>query len=235
MSALTRFCLRLCAVEVIATDAVLASALGGRVYDSEMGAVEQTEPMPLVIVHSETSGGEARSSQNGGPPFDDTVDLVFEIICAAQAVDEAGNPGLFVPATTRELEAALDVIEHRVTQALAYSETPLARAMRRHVLVRILKSHSDRFASDDAGGRLASRLLTLTCQTREVEDEVYIKADELPGGTFARLPEPLRSIAPLFPEGSSAHTTMTIVASQLLQAEAGPEFTGADFAVTPTV
>lgn len=233
MSALLRFCLRVAAVEILRADPVIAAATSGRVYDSKMGDIDPGQPLPAIIVHSEGMHGTAFSANNGGPPFNAQSELVFEITHIAKA-EQNDEPGLFLPETDRELEAAIELLEWRISDALAFAETPLALAVRRLVLKRIREVSSERFSSDDVGVRLATRFVTLTVEFHDEESIAWHPDDELPTGDFASLPDPLRSIAPLFPAGSSARETFLLVANRLPAPAAGDEFTGADITVTPT-
>jgi hypothetical protein len=230
MSALVRLCLRIAAVEVLRADPVIYAATGGNVFDSEMGAIDSEKPLPIIIVQSEGSGGIAWSDNNGGPPFNTKTDLVFEIIHIAKG-EQDGAAGLFLPATDRELEAAIDLLEWRIPEALAFAETPLALSFRKLVLKRIHEAHSERFASDDIGLRLASRMLTLRVELQEEESRVWHPDDALPTGEFASLPDPLRTIAPLFAVGSSARGTLALVAAQLAAPAYGDKFEGMDIEV----
>lgn len=232
MSALLRFCLRIAAVEILRADPVIAAATGDRIFDSEMGGIDPTQPLPIIIVHTEGMTGEAYSANNGGPSFDAKCELVFELAHVAR-VEQDGEAGLFFPSTTRELEAALDLLEWRIGEALAFAETDLATAFRRLVLKRILDVRSERFSSDDVGVRLASRFLAFTVEFHDEESQAWHPDDELPEGEFSSLPEPLRSIAPLFSVGSSARETFALVSAQLAPPTTSEAFDGANMTVSP--
>ena len=235
MSAIVRLCLRICAVELLRADPAIAAATAGgsRVFDSEMGAIDGEKPLPIIIVNSENDAGEAWEAINGGPPFDTKINLVFEIAHVAKG-EQNGEPGLFFPVTDRELEAAIDFIEWRIEEALAFSETPLGLAFCGKVLKRITHRSSDRFSSDDPGVRLASRVLTLSIETHEADQEVWLPGDTLPAGEFASLPEPLRSMASLFPAGSSARETLELVAQKIAAPAASDLFEAIDLTTDPT-
>lgn len=227
MSALVRFALRLAAIEVLQADPVIAAATGGRVFDSEMADIDPDLLLPVIIVHTESQSGEGWSENNGGPPFRGAVSIVFEIAHVAKA-DQDGEPVLFRPETTRELEAALDLLEWRIIEAIAFSETNLAKMLRSKVLKRIRAMSSERFASDDIGTRVAARLLTLTVEIFDTEGEVFHPDDELPAGPYRTLPEPLRSFAPHFASGSSARAALDLVAGQLPEPAASDAFDQTD-------
>jgi hypothetical protein len=76
---LVRTALRLCAVAAL-QDVTIAQ---GRVYDSRIGDIQPEtfleDAKPTVIVLTDGDAGEQLSHQNGGPPFDRMVDLVFEL------------------------------------------------------------------------------------------------------------------------------------------------------------
>lgn len=214
MSAIIRLATRLAVVEALLADPVIAEATQGRVFDSEIGAIDPEQVLPVIIVHTETERGEALSVNNGGPPFDMDLDLVFEIAHVARG-EQDGEAAIFRPETSRELEASLDLLESRIAETLAFSEEKMASALRRFCLKRIVSVQSERFASDDIGVRIASRFMTLTVKIFDPEDEIFHPLDPLPVGEFSRLPEPLRSLAPLFPAGSSARETLRLVNNAL--------------------
>lgn len=229
MSAFARLGLRLAAVEVLRADPFVLAATGGKVLDSQSGATEPA-PLPIILVHTETMEGQAWSANNGGPPFNASCDIVFEITHVASDENE-DDVVLYRPVTTAELEAGLDLLEGRIPRVLAFAEGALAVAMRRTVLKRITALHSERF-EDDQGVRRASRLLRLTCDL--VEDQEDDPADALPTGPFAALPEPLRSLAPLLPAGSSGRSVLEQAAAALPgPGDAEAMLAGVDMTIRP--
>jgi hypothetical protein len=206
---LARTALRLAAVEALNSDPVIAALCDGRVYDSRVTDFDHTERVPVIIVTTDDDQGEAYSANNGGEPFDLTVDLVLEIAMMATAIDDAGDAvGLGSPATDRELEAVLDLLEERAVTILTVPETAAARLVRA-VTRRVTRKKSSRFATDETGEKLAIRLTTLS---------VALKGDDyvtVPTGPFAALPDPLRTVCAAMPAGSSALATCQLLAAAM--------------------
>lgn len=233
MSAAARLGLRLAAVQMLREDAFVLAATGGQVLDSQSGATEPAEK-PIVLVHTESTDGKAWSDNNGGPPFALDCDVIFEITHVA-SIENDGEVVLYRPVTTAELEAGLDLLEWRIPIVLAFADTALGAACRRNVLKRVTAYQSERF-EDDEGVKRASRLLRLTCELVEDDETVIHPDDPAPIGPFAALPEPLRSLAPLFPDGSSGHSVLVQAAAALAAASqppADPAFTGMDMLIRP--
>lgn len=228
MSAFARLGLRLAAVEVLREDPFVLAATGGMVLDSQSGATAPA-PLPIVLVHTESMEGEAWSANNGGPPFNASCDILFEITHVASAEND-DEVVLYRPVTTAELEAGLDLLEGRIPRVLAFAESALAVAMRRTVLKRITALHSERF-EDEQGVRRASRLLRLTCDL--VEDEDDDPTADLPTGPFAALPQPLRTLAPLLPVGSSSRSVIEQAAAALPAPTEDPLLAGIDMTIRP--
>ena len=243
MSALVRMALRLAAIELLNTDPVISAVAGGRIYDSEMSEIHfADDPVPVIIVHTEKTQGAAYSANNGGPPFDIDCEIAFEIANVASAKNDDGSFDIFRPVTNAEMEAGIDLIESRIPEVLALSESALGIGFRKHVLKRMTGFESDRFETDDAGIRIASRLLKIGCQIHIEQPQAYYGtipavpgpgiapapgSDALPSGFFANLPEPLRSIAPLMgPEGYGAKI-LEMIAAKLPAAGHDPAFLGA--------
>jgi predicted nucleic acid-binding protein len=220
---LARTALRLAAVEALTTDAVIAALCDKRVYDSRLTDFDREEPVPVLIVTTDDDQGEAYS-QNGGPPFDTTVELSIEIAMKAVAVDDQNQVvGIGSPATDRELEASLDLLEERAVAVLA------TNALVRKVTRRVTRKKSVRFVTDDVGEKLAVRFVTLTAALKGEERHAL----DLPTGPFARLPDPLRTVCVAMPEGSSARATCQMIFDALPPLAAEP-FTGANLALQPS-
>ena len=210
MSAAARLGLRLAAVQMLREDAFVLAATGGQVLDSSSGATEPAA-LPIILVHTESTEGEAWGANNGGPPFNLSCDIVFEITHVASA-DNEGEVVLYRPVTTAELEAGLDLLEWRIPSVLAHADTPLGVVCRRNLLKRVTGYHSERF-EDDEGVRRASRLLRLTCDL--AEDDEDDPAAPVPTGPFAALPPALRALAPLLPAGSAGRQVLDQAAAAL--------------------
>ena len=231
MSALARLGLRVAAVQMLREDPIVARATGGRVLDSASGEIEASA-CPQVLLHTESTEGEAWSQNNGGPPFDLSCDLVCEITFVASAANDTGEAVLFRPVTTAEMEAALDLIELRIPEVLAFAETPIGLAMRRSVLKRLRSYQSERFEDDD-GVKRASRLLRHSCELKTDEASVRHPAAPDPSGPFATLPQPLRGLAPLLPAGSAGRDVLLQLAAAMPADPAGEAFAGAAITIRP--
>ena len=209
---LARTALRLAAVEALNADAVIAAACSGRVYDSLIGAFQSNDPVPVIVVATEDDNGVAWSANNGGAPFDQTVDLTLEItVCTF--VPDSDAIDIYVPATTRESELLIDLLEFRAVEALTAGDTPQAKLLRKAVTRRVESYRSIRYASEDAGLKLARRLVTLSAKLKG-DDGPATPFDESTG-PFAALPDPLRTIAASMPAGSSGLATCEALVAKL--------------------
>ena len=97
--------LRLGVIEALRLDPVIAGLVGERVLDSRMSAYSDGEPVPVIAVYTEEDNGEAWSANNGGPPFNTTVDLVIEFMFQIRALADDGTPLIGIATTDRETEA----------------------------------------------------------------------------------------------------------------------------------
>ena len=190
----------------------------GRVYDSrispEQPDVFSEDAKPTVIVLTDSDEGDALSDQNGGPPFRRQIDLVLDLgmVCAEKADADADGYLIGYPDTDARLEASLDVLQTQIFRHLSASNDPLPLFFQN--FVRAWKQSSHRQVEDDAAVKLARRLVTLTC---EVNDDIY---DVLAPGAVVPtglniLPEPLRTVALLMPEGSAGADTCVAIAAAL--------------------
>lgn len=170
MSALARTALRLAGIAALNADPVLTAVCPpSRVFDSRIAVFNETEPVPVIVVLTEEMEGDAYDDTGGGPPFDDKVDLVVEIairaIVATDGQDDA-TPVIGVPETDSEMEATLDMLEHRALEALTVADTAQSLLVRQAVLRRADKQKSQRFVDDATGAKLAIRQLTLTASLK---------------------------------------------------------------------
>lgn len=229
---LARTALRLAAVQIIkGIKDARPTVAEGRVYDSRLSP-EQPETFaedarPTVIVFSDGDEGDALSDQNGGPPFRRMVDLVFDIgmVCRERADDDEGGYLIGYPDTDARLEASIDVLQAQIVRQIAYSAEPLAIWFQSHV--RIWKQESHRQVEDAASVKLARRVLTLTC---ELGDDEFVPNVDATG--WDRLPDPLRTVAALMPEGSAGADACAAIAAQLGALGSGAAtFTGVDMTV----
>ena len=229
---LIRTALRFQAIEVLNADPVIDGLVRGRVYDSRIGVFDHREPVPVIVVTTEETKGEAWDRQNGGMPFRTSCDLVVEIAMNVVAGPEDQQVLGYV-ATDSELEAFLDLIEERTIQALAAGDTSQAVLLREHVVRRFGKIASQRFATDQTGEKLAIHLLTLTVDLCDPPaDDIF----DPPTGEFAALPEPLRTLAPHFLPGLGPRETCTLLAGKLpapTPPPGVPPFAGVDLVLVP--
>lgn len=229
---LARTALRLQAIEALNAEPVICALVQGRCFDSRIGAIDHREPVPVILVTTEETKGDAWERQNGGGTFAQSCDLVLEV--AMNLVEGADDDlTIGVVSTDRELEACLDLIEEHAILALTDAPSSAAKLLRTNVVRRVSKFASARFATDQTGEKLAIRLLTLTVElfTYEPDDPF-----DLIEGPFAALPEPLRTIAAALPAGSARETCAQLAARLTAPAPPPlPGFTGADLVFAPQV
>ena len=223
---LARTALRLQAIEALNSDPVIDALVQGRIYDSRIADFDHRELVPVIILTTEEDDAEAWSKNNGGAPFNHVCDLVLEIAMNAIATDDTGTvilqsgaPVIGSPATDRQLEAYLDLIEERAVDILTVGETPAALLLCEAVTRRVPKVKSSRFATDQTGEKLAVRLVTLRV---EIKGEDPRDVRDALTGPFAALPDPLRTVAQNLPAGSSALKTCTMLAGALSRDAAEP-------------
>lgn len=190
---------------------------GRRIYDSRIAPEEpdvfSEEAKPIAIVLTDGDNGDALSEQNGGPPFERKIDLVFDLgmVCREKADDDADGYIVGYPDTDARLEASLDTLQTQIIRQLTSGSDPLAIFFQR--FVRIWKQESHRQVEDEAAMKMARRLWTLTCQLNDDIYELY-PLGGAPSG-FDVLPEPLRTVASLMPQGSSGADICAAVAVAL--------------------
>ncbi|MBR0871198.1 hypothetical protein JQ633_12575 [Bradyrhizobium tropiciagri] len=218
---LARTALRLCTTAALkgAADARPTIAQN-RVYDSRMDDLNPenyvADAKAAVIVFTDADEGDALSRQNGGSPFRRMIDLVIEIgMVQALAQEGDGGPAYIVgyPDTDKRLEASLDYLEFQIVRRLSYDPAPLSVLFRS--FARIVKYACHRQVLNDAGVKVAARILTLTCDTKDDQVVVYNQAQtaSLPTGLEV-LPEPLLRVAKAMPDGSSeADVCMALAAA----------------------
>jgi hypothetical protein len=221
---LARTALRLAVSRDLLADPVIGALCPGRVFDSIMDPPDSKEFRPIITITTEDDDGEAFDKQNGGVPFDQTCDLVLEIAMAARGEKEDDDP--LIPVTDRELEAMLDLVEHRAVEVVTVGEGP---ALTRKVSRRVPKYKSSRFPDNENGLRLAVRVVTLSVELKG-EDQLDVR--DVPTGPFANLPDPLRTVCKALPSGSSGHLVCEMISSAL--PPVGVEFfEGGDFTMNP--
>lgn len=224
---LARTALRLAVVQALTADVVIAGLCGPRIYDSRIGELDSAEPVPVLVILTEDASGSAYSENNGGPPFEQRCDLVFEMSLRLLATVD-GQAGIMLVETDREAEALLDLIEDRAIETVTVGATPQARLIREVVTRKATEFKSVRFSSDETGVKLAVRVVHLTMQLTGDDPEIA------GAGSFALLPEPLRSVAESLPIGSSARDTCLRLVSALAgTAPADTPFLAAGITVAP--
>lgn len=227
---LARTALRLATINALqgADAASGPTAAQNRVYDSLIGDLDpETFPdhaKPTIIVLTDSDEGDELSRQNGGPPFRRDIDLVFELGMIEKVRDDQGFD-LVYPQTDAQLEAALDVLEFQIAQRLGYDPDPSCALFRR--FFRPIKRECHRQVMDDAGMKIACRLLTWTVNT--TDDQVRVFNDPnaaIPTGLDA-LPDPLKTIAKALPSGSSGAQIVATIAAAVAPLKA-PQLEGFD-------
>jgi len=222
---LARTALRLAVSRDLLADPVIAGLCPGRVFDSIMDPPSSEKFRPIITITTEDDDGEAFDKQNGGVPFNQTCDLVLEIAMAARGEKPDDDP--LIPVTDRELEAMLDLVEHRVVEVITVGEGP---ALTRKVSRRVPKYKSSRFPDNENGLRLAVRVVTLSV---ELKGEDQLDITDVPTGPFANLPDPLRAVCRALPSGSSGHQVCQMISNAL--PPVGVEFfEGGDLTINPS-
>ncbi len=179
---------------------------GAFVYDSEFGAVSEhalDSRTPLIAVwtdEDEQSSENQDALDDHGPTR--TVTLVIEIV-----VPQLLEGGAYTPALSDfETEAHVGLVGQQIEIAVRRSRQagPL-----RHVLVRVAGVKSEAIRDADTLERLAHRRIEIECVVRN--------GDTLAGTGegIDRLPEPLRSVARTFPDGSPRAELMIMFAKVL--------------------
>lgn len=230
---LARTALRLAAINSLqGADASSGPTIANnRVYDSRITDFQPEsfadDAKPTVIVLTDEDEGEQLSRQNGGPPFHRLIDLVFEI-GIVQAQKDGTDFVVGYPDTDARHEAALDVLEFQIARRLGYD--PDSSAILFRSFVRPKKRDCHRQVLDDAGVKIACRILTWTCEVNDDQVVIYNSAGVVPSG-LAALPEPLRSVAAAMPAGSSGADVCNAIIAALSPLTVGP-LTGVDFTVS---
>lgn len=233
---IARTALRLAAVQSLTGTAGARPTIAeGRVYDSRLSPEQPDvfgdDAKPTIIILADGDEGDALSDQNGGPPFHRRIDLVFDIgmICREKADDDADGYLVGYPDTDARLEASLDVLQTQVIRWLSASSDPLAIWFQNRV--RIWKQESHRQVEENTSVKLARRLLTLTCELNDDAYDIVAPGADTPSG-LAVLPDPLRSVCALMPDGSSGADACATIAAALGPTPFEPDrFDGVDITV----
>lgn len=160
---LATLALRLVTVRAL-TDATLA---GGRVYDSEVGVIDQKAsearaPFLLVFTDDVTIDVQGRALFAG----DETrkLRLVIETAVSEKMSGEGDQIVDGIPETDAGREMTLDVICRQVTAGLVASRSPWAELWRK-IVMRIEKIEIIRGADASRGVRFAAKQIAITLDT----------------------------------------------------------------------
>jgi hypothetical protein len=210
-----------------------------RVFDSRMSEIKPEElaadAKPVLVVYTDADEGDALSAQNGGPPFHRMIDVIIEMtmIARAEILDNDGNPtGDYIvgtPNTDSRLEGSLDLLEYQVVRRLSADGAPLCVLFRK--IARIRKRECHRQVDDTPGVKIATRILVLTCEVNDDQDQIFNSAGVVPSGLDG-LPEPLRSVAIAMPSGSSGATIAQAIAAAVSPPLTADPLKGIDLTVT---
>ena len=212
---LARTALRLAVIEALNADPVIDGLCEGRIFDSRIGDMAAAEAVPVLVVYTEDDGGDAWSANNGGPPFDQKCDLLIEIAVRAGLADEPDMIG--VVESDQELEAVIDLLEHRVVEAVTVADRPETRLIAEAVTRRVTGYKSMRFVSDETTAKLAIRMVHLATELKGHEPD---QTDD--EGPFSALPEPLRSVANSLPADSAGLATCRRLVESIVNYAAAP-------------
>lgn len=233
---LARTALRLCVTAALkgadVTPAAPPTIAGRRIYDSRVDDLNpesySEDARPTIIVLTDSDEGEALSRQNGGAPFHRLIELVIEFGMVV-GITDAGTFVVGYPDTDKRLEASLDYLEFQIMRCLSYDPMPIPTLFRKFVRIRTHECH--RQVLDDTGGKIAARLLTLTCEVNDDQVIVCNATAAQPTGLDV-LPEPLRSVAKAMPQGSAEADVVTALAAAL-QPVTVPQLRSLDITADP--
>jgi hypothetical protein len=166
-----------------------------RVYDSRIDAVQGLQVndlAPIIIIFTDDDDRDQLSTNNGGPPWKQCVNLILELSIGMVGplfkegtdeplLDEAGNvlPGELLPvATEPELEAMLDLFEAQIERLFrqlvnAWSGARLYGEMD-SLMVRIESWNSKRYVEREAQNRLAARQIIIRCQLPQPPEALIV-------------------------------------------------------------
>lgn len=236
---LARTALRISAIEAL----IGQTRAEGRVFDSKWSDLAPEsypdDGLPCIIVLTDAEDGDELLDQNGGPPFRRVIELVLEM-SIIQTIDVSGqeNPdtgqlypsGSYLidhPASDRQTEASLDLLEHQATYALAAGDSEAAQVFRS--FTRIKKKEGHRQITDETGVKVAIRVVTFKIDTQDDQHIPFYPGDDVMLGLEA-LPEPLRSVALALPLSSPRRQLCESLAAALAP-QTNPEFAGMDIQI----
>lgn len=191
---LDRTALRL-AVVMALTNAYTASyptLARDMVYDSRLDPVSGIAPgelVPHIVVYTDTDAGKSLSNNNGGPPFDRTVTLIFDLTIGMYG-QEGDEVTVFSIPTEPALESMLDLLEAQILDVFKNPQrSPWATRIYDKHIVRIDSWESQRFVDREAKVRIAGRQISVQVVMQQ-EDTPAIAATPAP----AAIPEPLAGL-----------------------------------------
>lgn len=190
---LARTALRLAVVMALtnARQAPFPTLAGNDVYDSRMDPVqgaEKGELLPHIVIYTDEDQGRGLSNNNGGPPFGQTVDLVFDLTIGMYD-ERDGEGGVFRIETEPALEGVLDLLEEQVLEVFRTPRTVWAQRLFAHHIVRIDSWNSRRFVEREAQVRLAGRQIIAQVFLQPPDDAAIVTT-----AAPAALPEPLAGL-----------------------------------------
>lgn len=225
---LVRTGLRLCVVEALRGAADARPTIAeGRIYDSRMDDISPEsfaeDAKATIIVLTDNDEGSQLSEQNGGPPFHRMIEVTLEM-GMTMSFKDGSEYVIGYPDTDARLEASLDLLEFQAIKQLAVGLEPLSILFRQ--IARITKYENHRQVLNDAGVKMAARVLTLTCHCNDDQIDIVNTSAEQPTG-LQSLPPTMQAVCELMPNGSSGAVTCAAIAAQIAPITAGP-FSGID-------
>jgi len=191
---LARAALRLSAMGALTAGGHEDRTMAGQyVYDSQQDAVQKLtddpDPKPLILVYTDDTtvdpGDERRGTEG---PSEHYCDLIIELWFAGTIQGE-----MVFAETDGTLELALDIFEAQVRHALMKMAPDLWAERFVTICQRVDAEKSERYYNEEAAGRVAARILTLTCRVKETcTGEVWANAFTGEDRTI-ELPEPLKT------------------------------------------
>ncbi len=206
---LASLALRLAAIEALRPTAALRAdgpwpTLAKRhVFDSRIDPIEDLsvgEARPIIVIYTDDDDSHEVGQRRGGPPYLLCVNLTFECSIVVKVQHDADPQSFTVgePETDAELAAALDLLGAQIYFTLNYH--PTGEIFRRACGSRIIGLGSVVHRTSEEGRRLAHR--TVTWKVLVNGDDAYCAAPLSALQGFDLLPEPLRRVACMLPDGS---------------------------------
>lgn len=163
---IARLGLRLAMLEALAPTQVSGAAgwptlAKSRYHDSRFNPIDIQSRHPEVIFSLESADGDAASTQNGGLPIDEVIEIVFALYVFVEERDEAGDlTGEFVTAESdHDAEDMLDTLEDQIRYTLIND-----KGVRRFAPRFALKVHSEPYRDSETGMKFSCRALKVVSQ-----------------------------------------------------------------------